>query len=284
MCRLYGSLATDATRLECSLVEAQNALQVQSDRDSRGIRNPDGWGIAEWDDSRPLVRRNTDPAFADSHFAKVASAVSSTAVIAHVRRATVGNVKMENTHPFSRGPWAFAHNGTVTAFEHVTTHLDVGYYGPPFGTTDSELVFQWLLNNMGDYGLSPDHPTDDLNALIELMGDSVAELVRISIEVGADDPPKLNFLISDGKNLVATRWGNSLFWTFRRGINDCTVCGTSHCPGADAGYKAVVVASEPITNEEWTEIPEGVVFGVDSTIRTASRSLVAGTDNVLTRR
>ena len=284
MCRLYGSLATEPTQLECSLVEAQNALQVQSDRDSRGIRNADGWGIAEWNENRPQVKRNTDPAFADRHFAKVASAVSSTAVIAHVRRATVGNVKMENTHPFHRGPWAFAHNGTLTAFDHVATHLDVGYYGPPFGTTDSELVFQWILNRMSDYGINPEHPTDDLNALMELMGDSVADLVRISIDTGTDEQPQLNFLISDGQNLVATRWGNSLYWTFRRGINDCAVCGTSHCPDADADYKAVVVASEPITDEEWTEIPEGVVFGADSSIRTTNRSLIAGTTDLLTRR
>ncbi|MEA1902305.1 MAG: class II glutamine amidotransferase, partial [Actinomycetota bacterium] len=275
MCRLYGSLATEPTRLECSLVEAQNALQVQSDRDRRGVRNADGWGIAEWQTATPLISRNTDPAFADRHFVEVASAVSSTAVIAHVRRATVGNVTMDNTHPFAHGPWAFAHNGTIPDFSHVATRLDIGYYGPPFGGTDSELAFLWILNRMKEYGLSPDYPAEDLEAVVALMGDSVTELVRISLEVGAVEPPKLNFLISDGLNLVATRWGNSLYWTFRRGINDCSVCGTSHCPDADASYKAVVVASEPITDEDWTEIPEGVVFGADSDIRTTSRSLVA---------
>ena len=31
MCRLYGFLATQPTRLECSLVTAQNALENQSD-------------------------------------------------------------------------------------------------------------------------------------------------------------------------------------------------------------------------------------------------------------
>ena len=46
MCRLYGFLATESTRLECSLVEAHNALQLQSDRDGRGVRNADGWGIS----------------------------------------------------------------------------------------------------------------------------------------------------------------------------------------------------------------------------------------------
>ena len=284
MCRLYGSLATEPTRLECSLVEAQNALQVQSDRDLRGVRNADGWGIAEWQDSMPLVSKNTDPAFADHHFAQVASSISSAAVIAHIRKATIGNVTMSNTHPFTRGPWAFAHNGTIRAFDHVATRLDVGYYGPPNGDTDSELAFLWILNRMQQYGLDPDQPAEDLEPIVDLLADSVLELVRISIEAEAEEPPKLNFLISDGKHLVATRWGNTLYWMFRRGINDCSLCGTSHCPHADADYRSVAVASEPITNEDWIEIPEGTVFGTNSEIRTSSRSLVTSTIDVLASR
>jgi len=114
MCRMYGFLATDSTRLDCSLVLAQNALQTQSDRDGRGVRNADGWGIAHWDDSGPSILKSTHPAFADRFFAETAEEISSQAVIAHVRAATVGKVAEENTHPFHHGPWVFAHNGTIT--------------------------------------------------------------------------------------------------------------------------------------------------------------------------
>ena len=65
MCRLYGFLATEPTGLECSLVSAQNGLQVQSDRDQRGVRNADGWGIASWSGGAPEIVRSTAPAFAD---------------------------------------------------------------------------------------------------------------------------------------------------------------------------------------------------------------------------
>ena len=251
MCRLYGFLATEPTRLECSLVEAQNALQVQSDRDQRGVRNADGWGIAQWTDSGPSLIHSTSPAFADRQFAAAAAAVSSDAVIAHVRAATQGRVAEQNTHPFTHGPWAFAHNGTLSAFEHVATWLDLGAFGPPDGDTDSELVFRWMLNRMADHGLDPDAPASNVEPIVDLIAEAVLELVRITIRAGAPEPPKLNFLISDGKHLVASRWGNTLSWTFRRGVLDCAACGTSHCPSADAGYRAVVVASEPITDEDW---------------------------------
>ena len=31
----------------------------------------------------------------------------------HVRRATIGGLKDENTHPFTLGPYAYCHNGTI---------------------------------------------------------------------------------------------------------------------------------------------------------------------------
>jgi glutamine amidotransferase len=89
------------------------------------------------------------------------------------------------------------------------------------------------------------------------------DLVRWSIEVPGAEPPLLNLLLSDGKHLVASRWGNTLFWTTRDGVPDCAVCGTNHCPEADETYRAVVVASEPITEEQWTEVPEGTILVVN---------------------
>jgi glutamine amidotransferase len=271
---MYGFLATEPTRLDCSLVQAQNALQTQSDRDGRGIRNADGWGIAHWDTAGPTALRSTHPAFADRHFAETATEISSEAVIAHVRAATIGKVAEENTHPFHHGPWAFAHNGTITGFDHVRTRLRIGNYAKPQGETDSELAFLWMLNRMSEHGLSPDSPAFGLDPVVELMTESILELIRIGIQSGSQEQPKLNFLLSDGKHLVASRYGNSLFWTFRRGVPDCAVCGISHCPTANADYQAVVVASEPITDEDWIEVPEGSVLGVEPGAHTMRRSLV----------
>jgi predicted glutamine amidotransferase len=274
MCRLYGFLATQPTRLECSLVAAQNALQTQSDRDSRGIRNADGWGIAHWVGDDREVIKSTMPAFADDQFAEVASDIWSEAAIAHVRAATIGRVSNENTHPFTFGTWALAHNGTIPAFEHVATRLDIGPYGPPDGETDSELAFLWMLNRMGAYGLDPGEQALSLEPVVDLLAESVLELVDLSMRSGALEQPKLNFIISDGRHIAASRWGNSLYWTFRRGVRDCAVCGTSHCPGADDEYRSVVVASEPITDEEWIEVPEASVLGVEPGAHTLKRDLL----------
>jgi glutamine amidotransferase len=263
MCRLYGFAATQPTRLECSLVQAQNALQMQSDRDGRGRRNADGWGIARWSSVDAEVVRSTQPAFADHGFAREAEATKSQVVLAHVRAATVGDVVDENVHPFRSGPWAFAHNGTLATHAALAPELLDQVHQTPAGTTDSELIFQWILGRMPDYGLHPDRPAESVDPIADLVEQVVLDLVRASIPIPKTDPSKLNFLLTDGVNLVASRWGNTLYWTERNQVRDCAVCGTDHCPEADASYKAVVIASEPITDEHWTEVEEGTIIAVD---------------------
>lgn len=49
---------------------------------------------------------------------------------------------------------------------------------------------------------------------------------------------------------------------------------SSHCPQADERYKVVVIASEPLSNEEWREVPEGPVIGVNPMLETIRRDLV----------
>ena len=277
MCLLYGFLATEPTRLECSLVTAQNALVVQSDMDGRGIRNADGWGIAHWVGDEREVIKSTMPAFADDQFAEIASDIWSESAIAHVRNATVGGVHDDNTHPFTFGTWAFAHNGTLNAFDHVSTRLDIGRYGPPRGETDSEMIFLWLLNRMTEYGLDPHTPAESLDPIVELLADAVLDLLDLSVASGASGTPKLNLMLSDGRYMAASRWGNTLYSTHRRGIRDCAVCGESHCPDADESYRSVVIASEPITDEKWIEVPEGTVLGVEPGAFTVTRDLLGAT-------
>ena len=274
MCRLYGFRATEPTRVECSLVEAQNALLLQSDRDLRGVRNGDGWGLASWRAGVPDVERRARAAYSDLSFAGSAATTASRTIVSHVRKATVGGTKLENTHPFRHGPWVFAHNGTVTEFDRIAPALDTGAFGPPAGDTDSELVFRWLLNRMGEFGLDPDAPATSVDGIVGLISAAVLDIGREARNVRATRPPKLNLLLSDGVNMVASRWGNSLSWTFRKGIRDCAVCGLSHCPDAGDEYRAIVIASEPITDERWQEVQEGSVVAVDADVNLTTWDLL----------
>ena len=72
MCRLYTMHANEPTRVECGLVKSQNALMAQSQGDMDGYSHAHGWGVADYDDGRPLIEKQTWAAFHGEHFAKKA--------------------------------------------------------------------------------------------------------------------------------------------------------------------------------------------------------------------
>jgi glutamine amidotransferase len=269
MCRLYGFLANEPTKVECTLVYAQNALMIQSHADRRGVAHADGWGVAWYENGcAPAVERRDTAAYQDTQFSRVAERVFATTVVAHVRKATVGSASPHNTHPFRHGPWIFAHNGTVRGFERVgpriASETPADLRPRRRGDTDSEAVFLWLLGRMREVGIDIDRETPDPVRLSTVVRESVGVLAARSAAEDGDEPPKLNFVVTDGRTLVATRWQNSLYWLRREGVHDCELCGIPHVRHErGAPYRALLVASEPITREEWTEMPEASAILMD---------------------
>lgn len=73
--------------------------------------------------------------------------IRSLNVIAHIRKATQGEVRLENAHPFQRELWGrywiFAHNGNL---KHFAPPLSGRFL--PVGTTDSERAFCYILDTL----------------------------------------------------------------------------------------------------------------------------------------
>lgn len=260
MCRLYGFHATEPTKVECTLVYAQNALIVQSWRDRAGGRHADGWGVAVYSDGEPVVERMPIAAYHGEHFRRSAARIFAHTVVAHVRAATVGAVEPANTHPFVEGRWSFAHNGTVAHFDRLRERLREGmserHRAALRGTTDSEHLFRLLLSELDR------RPEAGPFAVLR---DILARILAWSREIDPEARPGLNVIWSDGRTLLASRHARPLFWVERDGIRDCEVCGFPHVhhePGMP--YRAVVVASEPISEEAWREVPEGSALAVSA--------------------
>jgi len=110
--------------------------------------NPDGWGVAWYDESgtqiikeaRPMDRSRLAKSFLEDLGAR------SRIFISHIRRTTSGGSGYTNTHPFYRRldnkTWVFAHNGTININR---LDLPIEEY-IPIGSTDSELIFCGLLS------------------------------------------------------------------------------------------------------------------------------------------
>lgn len=205
------------------LLGADNPFVEQSEQ------HDSGWGIAYYVAGEPQVERFPHAAHGDPGFPEAASAVSEL-FVAHVRRATFGGLKPENTHPFSRGRYTYCHNGTIL---HPTRLRELADR-PPDGDTDSEHFFNVLMTM-----LDPDDVIASLRRTVE----AVCERCRFSA---------LNFLFCDGERLYAYRLGlYELFWLVRNLDLDADTRTHYHLHlERPHGEHVALVSSEKLTEAE----------------------------------
>lgn len=262
MCRLYAMRANEPTRLECSLVLAQNALMQQSQGDAEGLVHGHGWGVADYRDTVPVVEKQAWAAWHGEHFRKTAARIYASTAVAHVRQATVGGTTIENTHPFRHGRWIFAHNGTIPHFDRVRDlmieHIDPDLRNDIKGVTDSEHVFYFLLTL---HLRRPDIP------LVQTVGHGLRRIIEWSHTIDPSLKPALNIVLTDGDRLVGARYGRTLWHLVREEVVTCGICGRKHVRH-DIGndYRAVEIASEPISGENWQPFADEVVYCIDENV------------------
>src|SRR5437764_721663 len=188
MCRLLGVVSSESTNFGFSLQEAPRSLSVLSSA------HPDGWGLAVHGAGGWELTKHAAAAHSDDRFLGAVARARGELMIAHIRKRTVGPISAANTHPFRRGDWVFAHNGTIADVDHLAAHTSEARAREIEGQTDSERFFAHLLTAI-DRAL-------DVDAAI--LG--VVDALMARPNLGA-----ANFLLSNGKVLYGFRFGRTLF-------------------------------------------------------------------------
>ncbi len=196
-----------------------------------GTVNADGFGVGWYapDDPVPARYRRPGPVWADESFADLARVVRTGALLGAVRDATQRGADGEAAAaPFTDGPWLFSHTGVVDGWPGSLAPLAATL--PPAdlltlaARSDSALVWALVLHRLR-HG---DHHARAGQAL----ADTVLDVVR------AAPVSRLNLLLTNGSAIMATAWGDALW--YRTG------------PGP-----RVVVASEPYDDDpRWHQAPE----------------------------
>ncbi len=259
MCRLYAFHANEPTKVECPLIYSQNALMMQSAEDKSGVSHTHGWGIATYEDGVPKVERQAWAAYQGECFENAVAKIYSTTVIAHVRRATMGEPAIRNTHPFTSGHWVFAHNGTVPGFKKIRAKMigevDENFRSKITGETDSEHIFFLFLT------LNHRFPQ---RTVFENLQETIRKVGEWSKAYEPDGKMGLNIILSDGQKIYGSRIGRSLYYAQHKGVYNCEICGFPHIHHAPSvSYNAIDIASEPITRDHWREIPDQSLFFID---------------------
>ncbi|WP_405486644.1 ergothioneine biosynthesis protein EgtC [Streptomyces sp. NBC_00096] len=242
MCRHLAYLGPSVS-LGRLLSEPEHSLVRQSwepRRQRHGTVNADGFGVGWYAEADPVPARyrRSGPVWGDLTFSDLARVVRSEAVLAAVRDATWAGADGEAAAaPFTEGPWLFSHNGTLRDWPDSAAPVAAGLAPQELlslaARTDSALVWALVLHRLRE---DPD------------LGAALAGPVRELAEAAPGS--RLNLLLTDGRAIAATAWGDSLWYLF------------------DAAAQRTVVASEPYDDDpRWCEVP-------DRTLLTATRTRV----------
>jgi glutamine amidotransferase len=269
MCRLFG-LSAVPRRVAATfwLIDAPDSLAVQSRRE------PDGVGLGVFEpDGTALVHKRPIAAYQDTEFAREAREVSSGTFLAHIRYASTGGLRIENTHPFLQDGRLFAHNGVVAGLDRLRDKLGEELGGRAeelvAGDTDSELVFALITayaRRGGDLG----------RAIVDAVG-----WIATSLPVYA-----LNLVVTTPAELWALRYPDvhPLYVLDRpagghrgdRHLEHASASGTVRVRSGDlAAAPAVVVASERMDEDpHWRLLAPGELLHVAADQRITSRTAV----------
>ena len=221
MCRMFGLLASRPVAARPLLRDAPRSLWTLSGE------HPDGWGVAVGEPGGWTVHRDTACAQASPRFDAVVDATCARVVVAHIRKKTVGDIALANTHPFRRGALVFAHNGTVEAPAALAAGTSPARAAEIAGDTDSEKLFAFVAS------------------AIDRAGDVERGVIAAVRALHAHGPMgSISFLLGADERIYAHRLGRALHVRVRE-----VGSGAAAAP-------AVMVASEPLTEEPWHELPE----------------------------
>lgn len=213
------------------LTQPSHALVRQSwqPRQQRyGTVNADGFGVGWYADGDPVPGRyrRQGPIWADLSFADLARVVRSTALLAAVRDATEPGADGEAAAaPFTSKWLLFSHNGAVKGWPGSLAPLAATL--PPAelltltARCDSALVWALVQHRIAQ-------------------GDDIPQAVADTVGEIAEAAPgsRLNLLLTDGTTIVATAWGDTLWYLTEPG-------------------RSAVVASEPYDDDpHWRTVPD----------------------------
>lgn len=216
----------------------------------------DGWGIAFYEGKGARCFHDPNPSV-DSRIANLVKEhpIKSHVVISHIRQANVGNICLENTHPFQRElwghTWTFAHNGQL---DKSLFDKPLRFY-EPVGSTDSEYAFCWLLGELRQH--FPKKP-DDFSQIAGFIKARCDELRQLGV---------FNMLLTESTYLWAY-CSTKLSWITRRapfGHASLTDCDMSVDFGQETTPNDIVtvVATEPLTDDEvWTALQPGELLSL----------------------
>ncbi|MFT7685694.1 MAG: putative glutamine amidotransferase [Candidatus Azotimanducaceae bacterium] len=257
MCELFAMSSREAANASFSLEEFSKHGGLTD-------HHKDGWGVVYYRDNDTQIIREPKPAFNSAQLQFVKNhKVESNKVISHIRKATLGEVALRNTQPFSRELMGqmhtFVHNGMCPDIINEASLSASPYH--PLGSTDSEYAFCVFMNSMANL-------YKEKNGIPKL-NDKMILVSEFANHIRPMGPA--NFIYSDSEHIFCHGDRRKHPDGMRPpGLNFISrSCKTNpksvHTAGLSIVTEAtsqdiVLVASVPLTNEDWQTFKHGEIL------------------------
>lgn len=258
MCELFGL----CSRLPTAVTFSLQRFAQRGGLDGRAL---DGWGLALYEAGDVRLYREPEPARDSAWLPFIEQRrMPSALVLSHIRHATSGAVTLANTQPFARElggrMHCFAHNGHLAG---IKPRGGQRWRFQPVGETDSEIAACMLLDCLAD--LWRDGETPPIDARLGIVSRFAEDLRGLG---------PANFLYADGDAIFAHghrrvqadgKIAPPGLWLLERrcAVDHDTLpeSGIELAP-APAGQEIILLASVPLTAEDWQPLREGEVLAV----------------------
>ncbi len=246
MCRFVAYFGHEEILFSTLLLKPKNSLIKQSFWAREGAHgvNADGFGLAWYNhdiSTGPGVFKSTHPAWNDNNLIQISQRVKSSCFLAHVRASTVGNVSQNNCHPFCHKEYSMVHNGTIRNFKkykkRLVNFIDEDLFLQIKGNTDSECFFFLII-----------HFLRQKNDLALSVKKAISWIT--SIQEGCDGFSRINIVITNGSELLATRFASK-----EEKSLSLKYSATSN---GHNKLSSLTLSSESLTDDEklWQELPQ----------------------------
>lgn len=242
MCQLLGMNCNTPTDIVFSFEGFRRRAGITDcHSDGFGIAFFEGKGVRVFRDDKPCSSSPIADCVKQYH-------IKSLNVIAHIRKATQGDVTLENTHPFMREiwgeNWVFAHNGNLKTLPDLSDCR-----AQPIGSTDSEAAFCYMTEFLKRRYLRKPSEAEIFSA--------VQEVTQELSQLGT-----FNFILSNGQFMIA-HCSTFLHYLTRQApfgkafrVDDDGFIDFNDY--AKPGDKVTIISTQPLTkNENWTKMEHG---------------------------
>lgn len=238
--------------------------------DHRRPINGDGFGVGWYDSTydeelgaQPCIFTSVTPAWNNVNLVRLTQKIKSPLVFGHVRATTAGSLSLDNCHPWQFGKLMFMHNGGIAEFPKIKRRLQSYLSDELFnfvsGNTDSQWAFALFLSKLPD----PHAKKFTTDVLRKAMVETIQSINTMTEDVNASEPSLMNFCVTDGETVVATRYINSrndeaasLWFSSGTTFSEYAEGGHYRMSKLDKRENIILIASEPLTFEkaDWMEI------------------------------